>query len=157
MPEKDAAWIFNLAKIDPHIKNGNTLFYQAGITEENFFRVADALTNHMGGGNGTPLHWDDLDRGDHPGRRCLLIPKQMLLVYLYYKRHNMPQDLVVTFYGISQSSVSRYCNYVEEILERILPTADNLTELIRNARTVKRMQEAGADAVAFPEETAGRE
>ena len=157
VPEKDAAWIFNLAKIDSYIKNGDTLSYQAGITEENFFLVADALTNHMRGGNGVPLHWDDPDQGDHPGRRCLLIPEQMLLVYLYHKRHNMPQDLVATFYGISQSSVSRYCDYVEEILERILPTADNLADRIRKARTVKQMQKAGADEVAVLEEAAGRE
>ena len=56
VPEKDAAWIFNLAKIDSYIKNGDTLSYQAGITEENFFLVADVLTNHMRGGGGAPLH-----------------------------------------------------------------------------------------------------
>ena len=138
VPEKDAAWIFNLAKIDSYMKDGNTLSYQTGVTK-NFFPVADALTNHMRGGNGAPLHRDDPDRGDHPGRCYLLSPEQMLLVYLYHKRHSMPQDLAATFYGISQSSISRYCDYVEEILERLLPTADNLADRIRRARTVKQM------------------
>ena len=63
VPEKDAAWIFNLAKIDSYMKNGNTLSCRVGIAGENFFPMADALTNPMRGGNDAPLHWDDPDRG----------------------------------------------------------------------------------------------
>ena len=58
----------------------------------------------------------------------------MLLMHLERIRHATTPSVLAHACGISQSSVSRYSDYVEAFLGKNLPTGDDLAERINRAR-----------------------
>ena len=93
------------------------------------------------------------DEKSKPGNRCLLGRREVLYLALVRKRHNMRQKALAVMFGINQSTVSRYLEFADKILEKILPTADNTTELIKKAKTRKEAEKIVPDKTLITDAT----
>ncbi len=71
-------------------------------------------------------------RESDAGNRCKLDPEHALLIGLIKKRTNVTQGQLVALFGIDQTTVCRYIKLVDEILKRILPTAENVSDIIQS-------------------------
>ena len=77
------------------------------------------------------LFWDDDLRVSDPGTRSKLYIRHALLMSLLHKKEAIPEELLGVLFGIYQGTVSRYLKTVNSVLAEILPTARNLTSIIR--------------------------
>ncbi len=93
---------------------------------ERFVEMADADPD-------APLFGENDDRTSDPGRRCHLRYDEALLLTLTCMRAKIPQDILEIFFGVDQTTVSRYFNYVRPVLDEILPTPRNLFRAITSA------------------------
>ena len=82
-----------------------------------------------------PLFRDDAGRISDPGNRCKLYLRHALLMALIHKKDNPTQEVLVAFFGIDQTAVSRYLPVMDRMLAEILPTADKISEEIAGAKT----------------------
>ena len=143
--------------MDKWIKNEKVLRMKTGVEPKNFRLLSGALSRYMERDPGSALYWGKPGSEESAGRRSALAPRHALFMYLEYVRHGMSQDYVAAVHKISQSSASRYFEYVEKALSELLPTGDNMAERIRRARTADQVQQAAAGALAGLEEAAGAE
>ncbi len=60
---------------------------------------------------------------------------------LFCKRSNVTQDALGVLFDIDQSTVCRYLKFADSVLAEILPTADKITDLIKNANTAEQLEE----------------
>ena len=157
MSEEEALKLAKTAELDRFIADPDVLWRKTGSDAEKFAQTADALASYMAKDPKAPLYRGKPGREKNAGRRCCLYPRHMLLMCLERMRHATPQWILGDVYGISQSSVSRYADYVEEVLAKTLPTGDNIGDRLCNASTVKQVQSASADALADFEKAAGVE
>ena len=157
LPEKEALELAKIAELDRFIGNRAVLWRKAGAELENFVLVADALSAIMAVDPKAPLYKGKPGREEDAGRRCILYPRHMLLLFMERMRQATPQWVIGDAYGISQSSVSRYCEYVESVLVKILPTGDNLADRMSKARTVEQVQSVSNEAMEDLEKLAGAE
>ena len=72
--------------------------------------------------------------------RCLLAPEHALLMGLMRKRINNIQEYLASLFGIDQTTVCRYLKIVDDILEQILPTARNVSDIIQSDEKTKQIQ-----------------
>ena len=77
------------------------------------------------------LFWDDDTRASDPGTRSRLYAHHALLLSLFHKKEANTEATLGVFFGIDQGTASRYLKVVNGVLAEILPTARNLTEIIR--------------------------
>ncbi len=75
-----------------------------------------------------PLFFED--RVD-PGNRCKLHKRHVLLLELMKKRLGLSQYGLMIFFGVNQSTISRYHKFANSVLAEILPTAEKITKLIQ--------------------------
>ena len=92
---------------------------------ERFVEMADADPD-------APLFGENDDRTSDPGRRRLRYDEALLLTPIRM-RAKIPQDILEIFFGVDQTTVSRYFNYVRPVLDEILPTPRNLFRAITSA------------------------
>ena len=71
-------------------------------------------------------------RESDAGNRCKFDPEHALLLGLMKKRSNVTQGQLAALFGIDQATVCRYIKLVDEILKRILPTAENVSDMIQS-------------------------
>ena len=154
MTEKEVLRVAKTAELDALARDEGAVWVKSGATMKNFRIYADMLYNHMADDPQAPLYRGKPGREEDTGRRCVLHPDHMLLMYLERIRHATQQSVLAHAYGISQSSVSRYSDYVEAFLEN-LPTGDDLAGRINRAPTVAKVQSAATEAVADAEKRPG--
>ncbi len=75
-----------------------------------------------------PLFFED--RVD-PGNRCKLHIRHVLLLELMKKRLGISQYGLMIFFGVDQSTISKYHKFANSVLAEILPTAEKITKLIQ--------------------------
>ena len=80
-----------------------------------------------------PLFRDNASRTSDPGNRCKLYLRHALLLALIRKKDNPAQGVLAAFFGIDQTTVSRYIPVMDAMLAGILPTADNISEEVAAA------------------------
>ena len=82
-----------------------------------------------------PLFRDDERRASDPGNRCRLYLRHALLMALVHKKDNPTQGVLAAFFGIDQTTVSRYLQVMDRMLAETLPTAAKISEEIAGAAT----------------------
>ena len=88
-----------------------------------------------------PLFRDDERRASDPGNRCKLYLRHALLMALVHKKDNPTQGVLAAFFGIDQTTVSRYLQVMDRMLAETLPTAAKISEEIAGCRDPGRVQE----------------
>ena len=155
--ESDARKAACVIMLDGYMSKDEVLRRKTGSTADNFHLTCDALFLHMENDPNSPLYWGKAGTRDSAGRRCALAPRHMLFMYLEYLWRGLSQECVADTYGVSQTSVSRYFAYVGPILAKLLPTADNMAEDVRECKNVDEVQGVAARALNKLEKAAGAE
>ncbi len=70
------------------------------------------------------------------GNRCKLHIRHVLLLVLMSERLGITQDGFSTLFNVDQSTISRYLEFAKVILLEILPTAENISEEIQDAKNI---------------------
>lgn len=83
---------------------------------------------------------DDGKRAADPGRRALLLPKHIILLYVWYAKTNASQDSIAIQVGIGQKTVSRYITKAKELLSRTLPTPRKYHEHIKRQTDLEELK-----------------
>ena len=155
LSESDVGRIASLIMVDSYIEDGRVLDVRTGLPEYNFRLIDAAMLNSMDADPDSPLYWGKAGMESSAGRRCSLAPRHMLFLYFEHKRHGMSQEYVASVYKISQTAVSRYFEYIEKWLSGLLPTADRVSEKLREARTEAQIQAVFGKLLRRLEEIAG--
>ena len=124
-----------LEVLDDIIRDGDKL-HQATLADGPKFRYmleqAERFLVHSGQ---MPLFRDDDRRASDPGSRCRLYLRHALLMALVHKKDNPTQGVLAAFFGIDQTTVSRYLQVMDRMLAETLPTAAKISEEIAGAAT----------------------
>ena len=155
MPKEDAMALFKIAELDEFIEDPEVLWRKTGVESRNFHLTADALAAYMAKDPDAPMYPGKPGYEECAGRRCRLYPRHMLLLCLERIEQAEPQAIIGDAYGISQSTVSRYADYVEGVLAKVLPTGDNIHDRVSKADTVEEVQSVNAEAMEDFEKAAG--
>lgn len=131
---------------DPKLLHRATMF-----DSDQFAYIYEKFEAKIGHTDDAPLFAEDM--WENAGNRCLLSKREVLLMSLVRKRGNVFQDLLAVFFGVDQATVSRYLAFADPILETVLPTAKNITEKIKKARTVAEFEELVPGSTVIPDGT----
>ena len=110
--------------LDSIIADGKKLALATSLGKEMFAFVLGLLMERIAAAD-APLF---SDASPDPGNRCKLTEAQALLLSLVRKRHGPTQALLGVVFGIDQSTVSRYLEFVDGILVEVLPVAERIRE-----------------------------
>lgn len=155
LSELDVTRMASLIMVDSYIDEGGVLQIRTGLPDDNFRLVSAALLNSMDADLNSPLYWGKKGMESSAGRRCSVAPRHMLFLYFEHRRHGMSQDYVASVYKISQTAVSRYFEYIEQWMSKLLPTADRVSKELQNARTEDQIQRVFNKMLRRLEEIAG--
>lgn len=155
MTEKEVLWMSKIAELDALARDDDVVWIKSGVVARNFRMYAGILAEFIDKDPKSPLYRGRPGCEEDAGRRCVLHPDHMPMMCLERIRHATPQSVIAHAYGISQSSVSRYSDYVEAFLEKTLPAGDAISERMNEARTVGEVQAVLAKALAAVEKAAG--
>lgn len=104
-------------------------FYAVAMAEEIFERERGIL-----------LFEDDEGRSRDPGRRARLLPRHIILLYLWYTKTNASQDSIAIQMGIGQKTASRYIAIAKDVLSRTLPTPRKYDEHIKRQTDMREVK-----------------
>ena len=121
MYEEDALNLAKTAELDRFIADPDTLWRKTGSDAEKSEQASNALASYMAKDPKAPLYRGKPGHEKNAGRQCCLYSRHMLLMCLERMRHATPRPILGDVYGISQSRVSRYADYVEGVLAKTLP------------------------------------
>ena len=129
------AVLHRLEVLDDIIRDADKL-RQATLADGPKFRYmlerAERFLAHSGQ---MPLFRDDDRRASDPGNRCKLYLRHALFMALVHKKDNPTQGVLAAFFGIDQTTVSRYLQVMDRMLAETLPTAAKISEEIAGAAT----------------------
>ena len=120
----DGAQLRKLTLMDPAL-----FFYAVAMAEEIFGRERGILLLEDGEG-----------RSRDPGRRARLLPRHIILLYLWYAKTNASQDSIAIQMGIGQETASRYIAIAKDVLSRTLPTPRKYDEHIQRQTAMREMK-----------------
>ena len=121
-----------LATLDEIIRDPKKLHTATALVPEQFDYLCIKFAERLAELGLNRLFWDDDNRASDPGTRSKLYIRHALLLSLIHKRGATNEGLIGLFFGIDQSTVSRYLKVINEVLAEILPTPRNMTEIIRD-------------------------
>ena len=124
------------AHMESIIKNEKYLRVRTGLINEQFLFLITLLKEQIKL-NESRLWGFEFDRASDPGNRCLLSVEHAVLLYLTRLKTGRTQEDLEVEFGIDQSTISRYLDNMEETLAEILPTARNITNEMRNMKSVR--------------------
>ena len=127
---KDAQTVL-LVNLDGIIQDPKSLHAMTLMKPEQFDYLCAKFDDRVSQRNLDRLFWDDDLRASDPGTRSKLYIRHALLMSLLHKKEAIPEALLGVLFGIYQGTVSRYLKTVNSVLAEILPTARNLTSIIR--------------------------
>ena len=105
-----------------------------------FFYAVAMVEEIFGRERGTLLFEDDAERSRDPGRRARLLPRHIVLLYLWYAKTNASQDTIAIQMGIGQKTASRYIAIAKDVLSRTLPTPRKYDEHIQRQTEMREMK-----------------
>ena len=146
-PERDIHMLV-LATLDEIIQNPKKLRTMTMLTPEQFDYLCVRFAERVAERGLCRLFWDDDLRASDPGTRSRLYIRHALLMSLLHKKEANTEAVLGVFFGMDQGTVSRYLKVVNGVLAEILPTARNLTEIIRGIYERRSGAEGGAEGGA---------
>ena len=124
-----------LEVLDGIIRDGDKLRHATLADGEQFRYMLERAKVFLTHSGQMPLFGDNASRTSDPGNRCKLYLRHALLLALIRKKDNPAQGVLAAFFGIDQTTVSRYIPVMDAMLAGILPTADNISEEVAAAPT----------------------
>ena len=124
-----------LEVLDGIIRDGDKLRHVTLADGEQFRYMLERAKVFLTHSGQMPLFRDNASRVSDPGNRCKLYLRHALLLALIRKKDNPAQGVLAAFFGIDQTTVSRYIPVMDAMLTGILPTADNISEEVAAAPT----------------------
>ena len=124
-----------LEVLDGIIRDGDKIRHVTLADGEQFRYMLERAKVFLTHSGQMPLFGDNASRVSDPGNRCKLYLRHALLLALIRKKDNPAQGVLAAFFGIDQTTVSRYIPVMDAMLARILPTADNISEEVAAAPT----------------------
>ncbi len=124
-----------LEVLDGIIRDGDKLRHVTLADGEQFRYMLERAKVFLTHSGQMPLFRDNASRTSDPGNRCKLYLRHALLLALIRKKDNPAQGVLAAFFGIDQTTVSRYIPVMDAMLAGILPTADNISEEVAAAPT----------------------
>ena len=124
-----------LEVLDGIIRDGDKLRHITLADGEQFRYMLERAKVFLTHSGQMPLFRDNASRTSDPGNRCKLYLRHALLLALIRKKDNPAQGVLAAFFGIDQTTVSRYIPVMDAMLTGILPTADNISEEVAAAPT----------------------
>ena len=124
-----------LEVLDGIIRDGDKLRHVTLADGEQFRYMLERAKVFLTHSGQMPLFRDNASRTSDPGNRCKLYLRHALLLALIRKKDNPAQGVLAAFFGIDQTTVSRYIPVMDAMLTGILPTADNISEEVAAAPT----------------------
>ena len=126
-----------IALIDKIIGNDTDLYANTGLTKDEFVFLCRKFKKCVKITKDSPLFPGDLI---DPGNRCKHSPTHILFFTLSYLKHHPTQDMIASHSVVDQATISRYISFGEFILDKILPTAKSLAEIIANIKTMQEFE-----------------
>lgn len=117
------------------------LYAMTLIPMESFECLPDWFVAMADAADDTPLFWENADRSSDPGNRCKLRYDEALLLLLVHLKTNQTQAALGVIFGTDQSTACRYLKFGKKILRDILPTPDNMYQIISSAHARKKLEE----------------
>ena len=127
---KDAQTV-SLANLDGIIQDPESLHAMTLMKPEQFDYLCVKFDERVSQRNLGRLFRDDDLRASDPRTRSKLYIRHALLMSLLHKKEGIAEAMLGALFGIGQGTVSRYIKTTNSVLAEILPTARNLTSIIR--------------------------
>ena len=143
-PERDTNMLV-LANLDGIIQDPKRLRATTMMSPEQFDYLCVRFAERVAERGIYRLFWDDDLRASDPGTRSRLYIRHALLMSLLHKKEAITEAALGAIFGIDQGTASRYLKVVNGVLAEILPTARNLTEIIRGIYERRSGAEGGAE------------
>ncbi len=124
----DVARLHKLEALYHDIKDPKALFNATKRTCDQFEYLLELFKKESKSFPDAPLFSED-NYAD-PGNRCILDYQNVLFMALMRKRHGTKQEILAMIFSVDQSTVSRYIDFANKILPKILPTAHVVTRRI---------------------------
>ena len=138
---KDGDWdaskgavLHRLEVLDDIIRDADKLRQSTLADGPKFRYMLERAERFLAHSGQMPLFRDD-DRASDPGNRCRLYLRHALFMALVHKKDNPTQGVLAAFFGIDQTTVSRYLQVMDRMLAETLPTAAKISEEIAGAAT----------------------
>ena len=120
---------------DEIINNDTKIHNTTFMNVEKFKYTLTRITLCIKQDNESLLFRDNDNRSSDPGNRCKLSIRQALLMILMYKKGTVAQGYLASLFGVDQSAISRYIKVMDPMLSIALPTANNISKEISDAKT----------------------
>ena len=125
-----------LAHMDSIIQNPKRLHSLTLLLPEQFDYLCHKIKLWMEGSERGRLFWDDENRKSDPGNRCRLYIRYLLLLSIAHKKGGYTEDELGALFLVGQNTVYKYLRLANAALADVLPTANNLTEIIRGVHNM---------------------
>ncbi len=131
----DSTDLHRIEVFDGIISDESSLYSATLKTREKFQYILEHAGVYVTASSKTRLFRDDESRASDPGNRCKLRLRHAILMALIHKKDNPTQGVLQAIFGIDQTSVCRYLKVTDQILAKILPTANNISKEIASCNT----------------------
>ena len=121
---------------DGIITDEKRLYKATKKTCKQFDYILNEFTEAAKKHSDAPLFSDDMV---YRGNRCNHM-RHVLLLALMSEKLGITRDGFSSIFDVDQSTISRYLEFAKTILLEILPTAEKITQILRNARTIEEIK-----------------
>ena len=138
--EHDRMWD-RVEQLDRIIADPERLKSIAGLTPGQFEYHRNRFEAYVKRAPDMPLFRGDDRNASKPGNRCKLYPRHILLLTAMRTYTAMQEEAMPPWFGVDQSSISRYLDLGYRILGEMTVTADFMTELLKACKSPDDMRE----------------
>ena len=128
-------------ELDRIIDDPKRLKSITGCTPGQFAFLRELFESYIKSAPDMPLFRGDARHAGKPGNRCKLFPRHALLLAAMRIYTGAGEDSMQPWFGIDQSNVSRYLDLGYRILGEVTATADFMTSLLKECKTVDDIRE----------------
>ena len=122
--------------LDAILRDKDATREMSGLAKEKFDFVLGRFEEKANeDGNASPLFHGAKEAAGRQGTRMALPLRHQLLMVLAGKSEGVSQYFLRALFAVDRSTVGRHADFVDSILEEILPTADRVDEKLSSART----------------------
>ena len=120
--------------LDEYIQNDDLLYALTLLKPEMFeyivYKVEKYIKKHGG-----KMYYDDEVRSSNPGNRSKLKMRYEVFICLFRKRSNDVPVVIGALFGMHRTTVDRQCDFLDEVLEKVLPGTGAIGKRLRAIKT----------------------